>query len=174
MTQNRKIAFGGITQTGIVPKTYTLQEILRASPTITHVVELLSGEGVDCKVGKGFASFQFYGNAGRSGAEEIAKADYVAAAVNGLRPKHVFEQIAAVRGAAVSIDVDQLRRVQTIINAERLIADAHSPLDAHKRMEGIKAIEEMIAVKRGQMAPVYEGFDEPIRAKRATVRRADA
>lgn len=170
MQDSKKIAFGGVAHTGMVPKPFSLAEILRASPTILHVIELLSGDGVECKIGKGFASFQFYGMHGVSGAQDIARADYVATAINGLRPKHMFEQVVSVRGSAASIDIDQLRKVCQVIEAEIALSETTVTVEMQKRLDAVRAVEDIIHGRKLQSQPVNEGFDDMGKQKRRAVR----
>ena len=166
----QKLAFKGgrsAVQNSVVPRVYSLAEILRTAPTLVHAAAILQGDGVDCRVGKGFANIMFFSVSGITGAQELAKAEYVVQALNSARPKNMFEQIASMRGTSISIDIEQLRKAMRHAEASYVLGDTQTHM-AHI-IQSLSAIITMIETRRSKDAPLYEGFtDEPVsRSRRA-------
>ncbi len=165
-----KLRFGGVSGISMVPKTYALSEILCKKPTLSDAVTLIKGEGVECKIGKGFASFQFFSLSQRLGAQELAKASYLATAINSVRPPHMFEQIASVRGAAVSVDIHLLRKMREILRTKYVLDDVSEQNMQHagQNLQALDVLDTIIEERHSHAAPVQEGISEKSQVRKVS------
>jgi hypothetical protein len=158
----KKLGFVEVSGISMVPRTYAFSEILRKTPTLTDAVALIQADGAECKIGKGYASFQFFDLLGSAGAQELAKASYLASAINAARPPHMFEQIASVRGAAVSVDIHLLRKMREILHAQYVLNEIHvqKSVSVHQDSQALDMLESLIQERHTRAAPIQEGLSE--------------